>query len=55
ERLKQPQKCPVNIYAIMTNCWLLNSKDRHNFEKIVELLKKEKSILPKLPFFGSSK
>ncbi|CAF2524438.1 unnamed protein product [Rotaria sp. Silwood2] len=55
ERLKQPQKCPVNIYAIMTNCWLLDAKDRYNFEKIVELLKKEKSVLPKIPFFGSSK
>jgi hypothetical protein len=35
----------------MNTCWLLNPKDRPNFEKIVELLKKEKSILPKLSFF----
>jgi len=39
----------------MANCWLFNPKDRPNFEKIVELLKKEKFILPKFLFFGSSR
>jgi hypothetical protein len=39
----------------MANCWLLQPKDRPDFKEIVEHLKKEKSILPKFPFFGSSK
>ncbi|CAF0835288.1 unnamed protein product [Adineta steineri] len=53
ERLKRPEKCPANIYAIMSNCWLLTPKDRASFKEIVEILRKEKSILPKFPFFNS--
>ncbi len=44
ERLKQPDKCPNKIYSLMTKCWELNPNDRPNFEKLVELLKKEKSL-----------
>jgi hypothetical protein len=44
ERLKQPDKCPAKMYSIMTKCWDLNPNDRPNFEKLVELLKKEKSL-----------
>jgi len=44
ERLKQPDKCPPKIYTIMTSCWALQPKDRPNFEKIVQFLKKEKPL-----------
>jgi len=53
ERLKRPEKCPPNIYAIMDRSWSSNPKDRPDFKDIVVLLKKEKSILPKFSFFGS--
>ncbi|CAF3712933.1 unnamed protein product [Rotaria socialis] len=55
KRLEKPGKCPTNIYEIMYKCWLENPKERYDFATIVELLKKEKTILSKLPFFGSSK
>ncbi|CAF4182314.1 unnamed protein product, partial [Rotaria sp. Silwood2] len=44
ERLKQPDKCPPKMYTIMTTCWAEDPKDRPNFEKLVELLKKEKPL-----------
>jgi AXL receptor tyrosine kinase len=44
ERLKQPDKCPSKLYAIMTSCWAFQPNDRPNFEKLVELLKKEKPL-----------
>jgi hypothetical protein len=44
ERLKQPDKCPQKIFAIITKCWNADPKDRPNFENLVELLKKEKPL-----------
>ncbi|CAF3729180.1 unnamed protein product [Rotaria sordida] len=44
ERLKQPEKCPSKIYTIMITCWTVDPKDRPNFERLVELLKKEKPL-----------
>ncbi|CAF4920266.1 unnamed protein product, partial [Rotaria socialis] len=44
ERLKQPDKCPPKIFSIMASCWTDDPKDRPNFEKLVELLKKEKPL-----------
>jgi hypothetical protein len=45
ERLKQPDRCSLKMYTIMKSCWDADPKERPNFEKLVELLKKEK------PFF----
>jgi hypothetical protein len=44
ERLKQPEKCPPKIFTTITQCWNLHPKDRPNFEKLVELFKKEKPL-----------
>ncbi|CAF0979554.1 unnamed protein product [Adineta steineri] len=44
ERLKQPDRCPVKIYTIMATCWQLDPQDRPNFEKLVELIRKEKTL-----------
>ncbi|UJR37690.1 hypothetical protein I4U23_030385 [Adineta vaga] len=55
ERLKRPDKCPANMYQIMTESWSFNPKDRPAFKDIVEVLRKERSILSIFPFFNSSK
>ena len=44
ERLKQPDKCPPKMYNILLSCWAVNAKDRPTFEKLVENIKKEKSL-----------
>ncbi|CAF0796613.1 unnamed protein product [Adineta ricciae] len=44
ERLRQPERCPAKIFSIMEPCWFLHPKDRPSFEKLVELLKKEKRL-----------
>ncbi|CAF2069418.1 unnamed protein product [Rotaria magnacalcarata] len=44
ERLKQPDKCPPKIFSIMASCWTDDPKDRPSFEKLLELLKKEKPL-----------
>lgn len=34
----------MKIFNIMMSCWALQAKDRPNFEKLVEQIKKEKPL-----------
>ena len=37
--LEKPEKCPDELYAIMSKCWILNREKRIKFSQLVAELK----------------
>jgi hypothetical protein len=38
ERLCKPDHCPVDTYALMTQCWALKPQDRPTFQALKDFL-----------------
>ena len=42
--LSRPQECPVNVYQIMTRCWVHDPSQRATFEELYEMLSSIKQL-----------
>ena len=42
--LSRPQECPVNVYQIMTQCWVHDPSQRATFEELYEMLSSIKQL-----------
>ena len=50
ERLKQPERCPAEMFTIIARCWAVSSDDRPSFRELLDAFRKTRSFFQR---FGS--